>query len=365
VAVGFGTSQGQVREINEDSLCVFTPYPGTESTSEFLAILGVADGMGGHRAGDLASSFVMEKVKMAFIRGQFKNKYGDLSDLALILKNLVKDINQELYALSKKEKSPGEMGSTLTIGLLKEKMLWLAHVGDSRCYLVSQGKIEQLTKDHSWVAEQVRRGVLSPEEAIGHPRDNVLTQAVGIDPNIEPQIIYREVSYGDRYVFCTDGLTRHVQEKEILEIINKKPNPQRACDSLIELANQRGGEDNITVVIGYITSPLKETREEVVALSEKRARKNITPAKLKNKMIVGILFLVLMAASFFSGFIYRQFLLAKKVDELHRQGLLYYEKGEFAKATLLMESILKIDKRNKAAQELIDKIIKKEERRKE
>lgn len=279
VALGFGTSRGRVREINEDSFCVFTPYPGSEYTSEFTAVLGVADGMGGHQAGDAASSSVVEKINTAFVRGRYREKYGMLPDLALILKNVIRDINQELFLLSRKGKSPCQMGSTLTLGVVKGQTLWVAHVGDSRCYVLAEGKIEQLTKDHSWVAEQVRHGVLSKEEAIGHPQDNVITQAIGIDPNIEPQILTREVKEGERYLFCTDGLTRHVSEKEILETMSSHDHPQRACDHLLELANQKGGEDNITAVLAYIGAPEEKKKEKETVETGKKIEKIPSRAK--------------------------------------------------------------------------------------
>jgi len=365
VAVGFGTSIGQTREINEDSFCVFTPYPGSEDTAEFTAVLGVADGMGGHKAGDLASSFVVEKLNAAFVQGRYKDKYGMLSDLTLVLKNVVRDINQELYLLSKKDKSPGEMGSTLTFGVIKDRAICVAHVGDSRCYALAGGKIEQLTKDHSWVAEQVRYGVLSKEEATGHPRDNVITQAMGIDPNIEPQVVVREVRGGEQYIFCTDGLTRHVSDREILEAVSSNSHPQRACDYLLELANQRGGEDNITIVLGYIGNPLKKTREEEAVKTEKTVETKSFQAKARKMLWPGILGLLLFAGSFFLGSVYQQFRLAKKVQGLLMQGQEYFEAGELDKAALLAQSVLKMDKGNNAALELMDKITKMEERRKE
>jgi len=363
IAVGFGTNRGQAREINEDSFCVFTPCPGSEETSEFAAVLGVADGMGGHEAGDLASSLVVEKLNAAFVQGRYKDKYGILSDFTLVLKNVVRDINQELYVLSKKDKSPGQMGSTLTFGIIKDRTLLIAHVGDSRCYALAEGKIEQVTKDHSWVAERVRFGILSKEEAAGHPQENVVTQAMGIDPNIEPQVIAREVKSDEQYVFCTDGLTRHVSEQEILEAISNNSHPQRACDYLIELANQRGGEDNITIVLGYIGNPLKKTREEEAVKTEKTVQKEFFLAKARKMLLPGILGILLLAGSFFLGSVYQKFRLAKKVDELLGQGQKYCEAGELDKAALLVQSILKIDRGNKAARELMDKIINIQERR--
>jgi len=365
VAVGFGTSRGRVREINEDSYCVFTPYPGSEDSSEFSAVLGVADGMGGHQAGDVASSFVVEKLNTAFVRGGYREKYGMLPDLALILKNVIRDINQELFLLSRKGKSPAQMGSTLTFGFIKDKTLWVAHVGDSRCYVLAEGKVEQLTKDHSWVAEQVRHGILSKEEAIGHPQDNVITQAIGIDPNVEPQILVREVKEGEQYLFCTDGLTKHVSEKDILETVNSHPHPQRACDRLIELANQRGGEDNITVVLGYVgVREEKKTEEEVIQPGEK-AGKGRSWARAGKIFWSTFCVLALLVAGFFMGIAYQKRDWAKKVDKLLVQGEMYFQTGEMDKAAALAQSVLSIDRKNKAAQELRDKIKKEEEKRRQ
>lgn len=356
VFVGFGTDKGQARDLNEDSFCVFTPYPGSENESEFQAVLGVADGMGGHQAGDFASRFVSEKINAAFVKGRYAEKYGGVPDFSLILKGIVRDINLELYTLSKKDPSRGGMGSTLTFGIVRSGVLYVAHVGDSRCYKVRREGIEQLTKDHSWVADQVRYGVLSKEEAAGHPRDNVITQAIGIDPNVEPQAIAAEIAAGDRYIFCTDGLTKHVSDPEILRAVRENSHPQRACDSLIELANRRGGEDNITVVLGYIDRRLPITRELEIPVSPEGPEPGASGFSVAKPVIAVAACLFLLAGGFLAGSLSQRHVQAKRIHELLVQGQTYFQGGEYDKAALVAQSILKIEKQHRPALELMEKI---------
>lgn len=358
IKVGFGTDRGLVREINEDSFCVFVPYPGSENASGFQAVLGVADGMGGHRAGDLASHFITDKINDAFIQRKYREKFEHLNDFLLILKNVIREINLELYSVSKRDKTLYEIGSTLTLGTIKDSILYLAHVGDSRCYWVRGGEIKQLTKDHSWIAEQVNSGLLSREEALNHPKQNILTQAIGFDPNIEPQMLTRKVKIGDKYVFCSDGLTHYVSDNEIMDIINKNSHPQRACDSLIALAKQRGGEDNITAVLGYVNETLTETKEETVDLPSPEEKKELL-MRYGKKILFGILILFLAFSLFFLGTWYQRSQVAKRVEQLFVQGENYYRAGEYEKAIIMIESVLEIDKKNKKALGFLEKYKKK------
>jgi hypothetical protein len=243
----------------------------------------------------------------------------------------------------------------LTLGTIKDSILYLAHVGDSRGYFVREGEITQLTRDHSWVAEQVSSGLLTEKEAINHPKQNVLTQAIGFDPNIEPQMLTQEVKIGDRYIFCSDGLTRYVSNDEIMDFINKNPFPQRACDSLIELAKDRGGEDNITAVLGYIDGALTETKEEE-ALDVSSVGKRKHPARrYAKKVLYGVLIFLFAFSLFFVGVWYQRGRLNKKIEELFVDGESYYRKGEYEKAFTVIQSILKIDMKNKKALELLEK----------
>lgn len=255
IRVGFGTDKGRVREMNEDSYCAFVANHKEYQRSEFQSVLGVADGMGGHKAGDIASRTLTTRLKAEFIQQKYKKEFSVADNFLLILKDVVRKISREIFSVSKEDENLGEIGSTLTFGVIRNGVLYLAHVGDSRCYCIRDGTIKQITKDHSWVADQVSLGMISKEEALNHPNNNIITQAVGFAPNVEPQMLKRETRPGDRYIFCSDGLTASIREEEILQAVCSNPNPQRVCDFLIDLANQRGGQDNITVVIGYINVP--------------------------------------------------------------------------------------------------------------
>lgn len=352
VKVGFDTTRGRVRKMNEDSLCVFVPYPGSQQDSEFQAILGVADGMGGHKAGDLASRIITQRLNAAFIRGGYEQEFAGLNDFSLVLKNVIREINRKVYSLSKRNKNLGEIGSTLTFGIIKNAVLYLVHIGDSRCYCIRNGHLDQLTKDHSWVAEQVSSGVLSEKEALNHPKNNVITQAVGFDPNIEPQMLRREVKAGDRYVFCSDGLTRHVSDEEILEIVNKNSHPQRACEALIDLANQRGGQDNITAVIGYVNPDLLATREDEIREWRQQGKKKYSTI---SKILLGILILVISMGVFLLGSWHQKYRMTKKINRLLVQIEEDFNQGNHQKAFLAARSLLEIDKNNKTAQKLLKK----------
>ncbi len=361
IQVGFGTDRGLVREINEDSFCVFVPFEESEEEEGFRAVLGVADGMGGHKAGDRASHFITEQINFAFVKLKYKEKFGYLHDLALILKSVIREINRELYSISKRDKTLGEMGSTLTLGIIKNDTIYIGHVGDSRCYRIREGSVEQLTKDHSWVAEQLSKGVISEKEALNHPRHNVITQAIGYDPNIEPQIIIQGVKEGDWFVFCTDGLTNHVSEREIMEIILKKRHPQRACDSLIDLALERGGEDNITVVLGHVSGPLSETAEEVIAVDRKKKFTERAIESLKKFKKISYIFLILtiLTLGFFGGIFYQKRQLSILSSELLQKSKEFLNKGMTEEAEFFINAVLKFDRKNKRAQELMKKVREK------
>jgi protein phosphatase len=140
------------------------------------------------------------------------------------------------------------MGTTVVAGLLNEKILALAHVGDSRAYLYRDGQLSRLTDDHSWVHEQVAAGILTEDEAKTHPLKNVVTRALGGGPSVAPDLQELSFSPGDLYMFCSDGLTTMLSDEEIAETTGAEPDPEKLCQNLIEQANERGGVDNITVV---------------------------------------------------------------------------------------------------------------------
>lgn len=246
------TDVGRKRAHNEDSL----------SISDDMRLYIIADGMGGHNAGEVASSTAVDTV-MKFVRRCREDKdftwpFGinpNLSEEANILLTAIRIANRNVCLRAGERYEYSGMGTTI-LGILMEKdennnqVAHIAHVGDSRAYLVRDEKIEQLTTDHSWVNEQVQKNILSHEAARNHRWKNVITRALGNKLNVEIDMSTLEVMPDDYVMLCTDGLTGMLKDGEILEIIlNAGGNVQRACKTLIDKANDKGGLDNITVIL--------------------------------------------------------------------------------------------------------------------
>jgi len=244
VSVGFLTDTGLVRDRNEDSYAVHLPYAGEASRTPADAFFAVADGMGGHNAGDYASQYVAGAAQNSFAeRGQA------ISDVSGWLERMIRRVNRELTSIAKREFNARGMGSTLTIAVLQSGRVYLGHVGDSRAYRLFGGELEQLTPDHSWVGEQVRSGLLTPEQAAVHPKRNLLTQCLGIDPDVKPYLADEPLQDGSRYLLCSDGLFGLVPDSVLRRILLDEREPQSAAARLIAIANEAGGGDNITAVV--------------------------------------------------------------------------------------------------------------------
>ena len=243
VDLGAGSDVGSVREQNEDA---FHTLLGTGSDKElFDALLIVADGMGGHAAGEVASEMAVTNLPKHLVEAI--SSADDHEDLAEILSESVRKTNRDIFDKSKEDDTRG-MGTTLTVGMVVEDEFIYAHVGDSRGYLLREGSIEQLTTDHSWVGEQVALGILTEEQAENHPRRNIITRAVGLDSTVEVDSGSVKLLLLDQILLCSDGLHGLVKSDDIVEICNEE-DPEDAFQSLIDMANGRGGHDNITVVI--------------------------------------------------------------------------------------------------------------------
>jgi PPM family protein phosphatase len=202
-----------------------------------LGLVAVADGMGGHRAGEVASATALEALRAAVASGQ------PLSDA-------IEGANDAVLEKSVSDQELAGMGTTLTAGMLgSDGYLVVGHVGDSRAYLVRDGELTQITDDHSLVEEMVRGGELTREQAEVHPRRSIITRALGIDPEVEVDEYPIELRPGDRILFCSDGLTTMVRPDEIASILSRERDPKRAAQLLVDAANAAGGEDNITAVI--------------------------------------------------------------------------------------------------------------------
>ena len=246
IQVGFKSDVGRRRSQNEDSLCV----------DRRLGLFVVCDGMGGHNAGEvasrLASDGVREHVREALqradlpLRGQYDPRFSASTNR---LASAIRFANEVVYRAASSRLDYEGMGTTMVAAFLDAAVVSIAHVGDSRVYLVRGGNLRKLTEDHSLVAEQIQRGLLTEEEAEHSPQQNIITRAIGIEATIEPTLSELTLVPGDCLLLCSDGLTRGVRPEQILDAIRAAPDPQIASDELVALANQAGGEDNTTVVV--------------------------------------------------------------------------------------------------------------------
>lgn len=258
--VGFSTDVGRQRQRNEDSFAVHVPMDGTgapdgSSPDDAIDIAGlmlVADGMGGERAGDRASQITAERLKSWFVDGTYREwpETSGPGGLEAALGRAIRAVSQEIYELGEDDPNIRGLGSTVVVCLMTQDRLVLGHVGDSRCYRLRGSTLELLTTDHSWVQRQVDAGVISPEAARSHPQRNILTRSLGDSLPPEVDIASFDVRHGDLFMLCSDGLTGGVSDGEILKMSMLGKNPQALAESLVRLANEQDGSDNITCVVG-------------------------------------------------------------------------------------------------------------------
>jgi serine/threonine protein phosphatase PrpC len=255
--VGWGASDvGRKRHHNEDSfLC-----------NNDLRLYAVADGMGGHLGGEKASRMAVEILEREIVRGRDD---GELTSAAApaagaaasaadaaalptrgLLKRAVVEADRTIYEAALANPALSGMGTTLTALLFAGGYVQLGHVGDSRAYLYRDGKARQLTEDHSWIQEQVRAGLLSPEEAKESRFRNIITRSVGFEPSVEPDLAALAVQAGDCYVLCSDGLSNYLTVEEVGQILTSHFY-RDAAGVFVEMANERGGDDNVTCLVVY------------------------------------------------------------------------------------------------------------------
>jgi len=233
------TDVGRVRDHNEDWVSIEDPTDPTKRTKGRLFI--VADGMGGYQAGEVASQLAADTVRREY--------YADPSDdPAVRLSNAVQIANGEVRRQAQSSTARAGMGTTIVAVALIGRQAYIASVGDSRAYVIHQGAITQITQDHSFVGDQVRAGILTQEQARSHPQRNVITRALGSQPTVQVDTFMGELSDGDVMVLCTDGLTNHVTDENIRDTVLQLP-PDQAVRRLIQMANDDGGSDNISVIV--------------------------------------------------------------------------------------------------------------------
>lgn len=235
----FMTDRGRVRTHNEDSGGLYY-----NSEQQLLAI--IADGMGGHRAGDIASQMATELIGEKW---KETKHFNSPESVETWLVNVLKESNQAIMKRSQAGNECHGMGTTVVISVCTEEFVTIAHIGDSRCYLLNEEGFKQITEDHSLVNELVRSGQISEDDAEHHPRKNVLLKALGTEPKAEADIKSLGWEINNMLLLCSDGLTNKVVDEELANYIKQDENIENIGENLIQLANERGGEDNVSLII--------------------------------------------------------------------------------------------------------------------
>jgi protein phosphatase len=231
---------GRCRKVNQDMFLL----------DDALGLYAIADGMGGHAAGEVASDLAINALAVS-VRSQEPGHGGwSPAEAAELLRRALNDGNRKICESVLARAEWRGMGTTMVALVLAGDRAVIGHVGDSRAYLLRNGSLRQLTSDHSWVNEQVKLGLLTHEQAQRHPMRNIVTRALGNQPEVEVDLLEEPVRPGDIFTLCSDGLSNMVGENEMLEILQDHGEvPQAACRQLVDRANASGGEDNITVIV--------------------------------------------------------------------------------------------------------------------
>lgn len=232
------TDVGKLRDHNEDSFCV--------NIKNMLFI--VADGMGGHAAGEVASNLLKDHIEEYIVTAKADGK----SSIENNLQQAVGKANRHIHEMGLEDLSKKGMGTTATILFFTEEHYYIAQVGDSRAYLYRNGELKQITKDHSKVFQLFEHGLITREEMEGHPFSNIITRSIGNRPTVEADIYKDQANVGDRFLLCSDGLTGEVKDSAMEKVLKHNGDPQKCCDLLIEQALENGGKDNITIIIADV-----------------------------------------------------------------------------------------------------------------
>lgn len=230
------TDVGMVRQVNQDYV-----YTTDNPLGPLPNLFVVADGMGGHQAGDYASKYTVEVLRREL-------KQSEEEDVEKALISAIKTANREIIKKASQDPHLKGMGTTVVVATIVNQMMYFANVGDSRLYLINQG-ITQLTKDHSLVEEMVRLGGIKPEEAKSHPDKNIITRAIGAKAEVDVDFYEHRLKRGDIILMCTDGLSNMVEDEELFHIVQGGRDIVEAGTSLVEAAKENGGTDNIGLVL--------------------------------------------------------------------------------------------------------------------
>jgi serine/threonine protein phosphatase PrpC len=250
--VGQRSDAGRVRELDEDSLLAMTLSPTFESqTAPVLGLFAVADGMGGHDSGEVASSLALQVLAERAIRyiilPSLSVRSSSPEEIVGSLEDAILAANDAVYLARQKRGS--DMGTTVTAALVRTDRLFLAHVGDCRAYRWNSDGLDQLTVDHSVVARMIADGQAEPEEIYTHPHRSVIYRSIGDKPLVDVDTAVLPLEPGDRLILCCDGLWEMIYDEGIEDVMMQESDPQLACDQLVRRANLAGGEDNISVIV--------------------------------------------------------------------------------------------------------------------
>jgi serine/threonine protein phosphatase PrpC len=237
------TDVGRKRDHNEDSfLC-----------NDELRLYAVADGMGGHLGGERASRMAVEIVERELQKALAGGLRSEGAAIGAALRDVTLVAARAIYEAAHADAQHAGMGTTLTAAAFHDQHLSICHVGDSRAYVYRDGRARQLTEDHSWIQEQVRAGLLSPDDAMVSRFRNIITRSVGFEASVEPDVLTVPVEAGDCYLFCSDGLSNYLSTEEIAAVLTARFYGD-AGPALVEMANDRGGDDNVTCVVVYVAN---------------------------------------------------------------------------------------------------------------
>ncbi len=230
------TDIGKMRQVNQDYI-----FTGEEKIGPLPNLFIVADGMGGHNAGDFASKFTVEHFVGLC-------KESDEGDIRTVLLNAASAVNKELYEIAIKDPDKTGMGTTLVAATVSEGKIYIVNIGDSRLYVVGTD-ITQVTRDHSYVQDLVSKGQLNEKDARLHPKKNVITRAIGVSGELDADYFEYELGEGERILMCSDGLTNMIEDRDIRSIVRSRQDLSAAVKALVDSANECGGIDNISVIL--------------------------------------------------------------------------------------------------------------------
>ena len=284
--VGAQSDLGKRKQTNEDNYATYLPGDSGLGDLKDGGLLALADGLGGHFAGEVAS-----KLAVTIMQDFLRIERDESSNIPRLLVETATKANAQIHGANRGLKGFFRpMGTTLTSVFVEGDKAYFCHVGDSRGYLLRGSEVEQVTQDHSWVDEQVRLGLMTVEEARRDPRRNVLTRTLGTRPETQIEAYERVLFPGDILVLCSDGLSNMVRDEEILQTCTEAEAPQDAAEELVDLANERGAPDNVTAVVAVV----EPSRSQIATKKLRRSAKQAFRTALKTLLIAAAIIAIFL-----------------------------------------------------------------------